>query len=145
MKNVVNSKPSNAASEFSGLGLAQAVRAMNVGDFSAQAYAEALLQKAREHADLKAFITIDDEAVIATASAADKARSASASGPLLGVPLGVKDSYLTTGLRTTLGVSNLKDFVPDHDARVVSAVRETGAIVFGKNNLVEMSLIDRRQ
>ena len=139
MKNVVNSKLSNTASEFAGLGLAQAMRAMSQGDFTAVAYAEALLQQAREKADLKAFITIDDEAVIGAASAADKERSAGASGALLGVPLGVKDSYLTTGLRTTLGVSNLKDFVPDHDARVVSAVREAGAIVFGKNNLVEMS------
>ncbi len=139
MKNVVNSEPSNTVNQFAEFSLAQAVRAMNAGDFSAQTYAEALLQKAREQADLKAFITIDDEAVIAAASAADKARSAGASGPLLGVPLGVKDSYLTNGLRTTLGVSNLKDFVPDHDAGVVGAVKDAGAIVFGKNNLVEMS------
>ncbi|MBX4863231.1 amidase [Rhizobium bangladeshense] len=139
MKNLVNSEPSNTASQFAELSLAQAVRAMNEVEFSAQAYAEALLRKAREQADLKAFITIDDEAVIAAASAADRARSAGASGPLLGVPLGVKDSYLTNGLRTTLGVSNLKDFVPAHDARVISAVKDAGAIVFGKNNLVEMS------
>ncbi|MBY5378311.1 amidase family protein [Rhizobium leguminosarum] len=139
MENLVNPNPSNTASEFAEIDLTQAARAIREGDFTAEAYAEALLQQAREQAGLKAFITIDDEAVIAAASAADKARSAGASGPLLGVPLGVKDSYLTNGLRTTLGVSNLKDFVPARDAGVVSAVKDAGAIVFGKNNLVEMS------
>ncbi|MBY2944600.1 amidase [Rhizobium leguminosarum] len=139
MENLVNPNPSNTASEFAEIDLTQAARAIREGDFTAEAYAEALLQQAREQAGLKAFITIDDEAVIAAASVADKARSAGASGPLLGVPLGVKDSYLTNGLRTTLGVSNLKDFVPARDAGVVSAVKDAGAIVFGKNNLVEMS------
>ncbi|MBB3458993.1 mandelamide amidase [Rhizobium sp. BK313] len=130
------------ATETEGLtsiGVAEAVRAMNSGDFSAETYAEALLQRAREQSDLKAFITIDEEAVVAVAREADKARSAGASSPLLGVPLGVKDSYLTAGLRTTLGVSNLKDYVPSQDAGVVGAIRQAGAIVFGKNNLVEMS------
>jgi mandelamide amidase len=139
MENLVNPNSSNTACEFAEIGLTQAARAIREGDFTAEAYAEALLQQAREQAGLKAFITIDDEAVIAAASAADKARCAGASGPLLGVPLGVKDSYLTNGLRTTLGVSNLKDFVPARDASVVSAVKDAGAIVFGKNNLVEMS------
>ncbi len=134
---VISGEPSET--DFTAVGVAQAARAMSDGDFSAEAYVEALMAQAREKSNLKAFITIDEEAVIAAARAADKARTAGASTPLLGVPLGVKDSYLTNGLRTTLGVSNLKDFIPTHDAGVVSAIKEAGAIVFGKNNLVEMS------
>jgi mandelamide amidase len=133
------SDQTKVADGLAALGVAQAVRAMNSGDFTAETYAEALLDRAREQSDLKAFITIDEQAVLNAAREADRARAAGASGPLLGVPLGVKDSYLTAGLRTTLGVSNLKDFVPTQDAEVVGAIRQAGAIVFGKNNLVEMS------
>ncbi|NNH85869.1 amidase [Rhizobium laguerreae] len=133
------SDQTRVADGLAALGVAQAVRAMNSGDFTAETYAEALLDRAREQSDLKAFITIDEQAVLNAAREADRARAVGASGPLLGVPLGVKDSYLTAGLRTTLGVSNLKDFVPTQDAEVVGAIRQAGAIVFGKNNLVEMS------
>jgi mandelamide amidase len=71
---------------------------------------------------------------------ADKARAAGATAPLLGVPIAIKDSYLTRGLRTTLGVSPLDQFIPRQDAEAVSAIKGAGGIVFGKNNLVEMSL-----
>ncbi|WSG98181.1 amidase family protein (plasmid) [Rhizobium johnstonii] len=139
MHKEVTSDQTRVADGLAALSVAQAARAMNDGVFGAESYAKALLKRARHKSDLKAFITIDEEAVVAAAREADRARSAGASSPLLGVPLGVKDSYLTAGLRTTLGVSNLKDFVPTQDAEVVGAVRQAGAIVFGKNNLVEMS------
>ena len=77
--------------------------------------------------------------MLAAARDADKARAAGSTAPLLGVPLGVKDSYATRGLRTTLGMGILGSFVPTEDAEIVSAIRDAGGIVFGKNNLVEMS------
>src|SRR5262249_13651181 len=58
---------------------------------------------------------------------------------LLGVPLGVKDSYLTKGLPTSLGLDGLAHFVPREDADAVRAIKGAGALIFGKNNLVEMS------
>src|SRR5262249_10086945 len=61
------------------------------------------------------------------------------SAPLLGVPLAVKDSYLTKGLTTTFGTSVLANLTPMRDAAAVASVKEAGAILFGKNNLVEMS------
>lgn len=124
---------------FAELGVAAAAAAIRDGDISSEAYTTALLRRAREHADLNAFITIDEAAALAAARAADKARAAGATALLLGVPLAIKDSYLTRGLRTTLGVENLRSFVPDEDADVVGAIKAAGGIVFGKNNLVEMS------
>jgi Asp-tRNA(Asn)/Glu-tRNA(Gln) amidotransferase A subunit family amidase len=46
---------------------------------------------------------------------------------------------MTRGLKTSFGTKLLKDYVPDADAAVVAALKSSGAIVFGKNNLVEMS------
>jgi indoleacetamide hydrolase len=121
------------------LGVAAAAAAIRNGDITSESYSAALLHNARTHSGLNTFVSIDESAVLAAAKDADKARAGGSYAPLLGVPLGIKDSYATRGLRTTLGAGILKDFVPTKDADIVSAIRDAGAIAFGKNNLVEMS------
>ncbi|MCC8361577.1 hypothetical protein LK996_00565 [Lysobacter sp. A6] len=133
------SASSHEADKLAELGVASAAAAIRDGAISSERYALALLQRARDHANLNAFITIDEAAVLTAARDADKARATGATAPLLGVPLGVKDSYLTRGIRTTLGVGNLAHYVPDRDAALVATLKHAGGIVFGKNNLVEMS------
>jgi Asp-tRNA(Asn)/Glu-tRNA(Gln) amidotransferase A subunit family amidase len=128
-----------ADEQLAELGVAAAAAAIRDGDITSESYTSALLRRARENAGLNSFITIDESAVLAAAADADQARAAGSVAPLLGVPLGVKDSYATRGLRTTLGVETLADFEPGEDAVVVGAVKDAGGIVFGKNNLVEMS------
>ncbi|MCK1297513.1 amidase [Bradyrhizobium sp. 24] len=125
--------------DLTSLGLAAAAAAVGNGDITSEVYTTALLQRARALAELNAFITIDEVAVLEAARDADKARAAGSAATLLGVPLGVKDSYLTKGLPTSLGVEGLSHFVPREDADAVRAIKGAGALVFGKNNLVEMS------
>jgi mandelamide amidase len=125
--------------ELAELGVAAAAAALRDGEITSESYAAALLRRARENADLNSFITIDEPAVLSAARDADKARAAGADAPLLGVPVGVKDSYATRGLRTTLGVGTLSDFTPAEDADVVGSLKDAGGIVLGKVNLVEMS------
>ncbi|WP_326835318.1 amidase family protein [Amycolatopsis rhabdoformis] len=121
------------------LGVAEAAEAVRTGALTARAYAAGLLDRAERLAGLNAFITLDPEGVLRAAETADEDRAAGAEGPLLGVPLGVKDSALTRGLPTTFGNSALRGFVPTRDAQVVTAVKNAGALVFGKTNLAEMS------
>jgi indoleacetamide hydrolase len=121
------------------LGVAGAAAAIRNGDITSEAYSSTLLDRARRYSDLNSFITIDEPAVLEAAREADKARAAGSTAPLLGVPLAVKDSYLTRGLRTTIGMGMLEKFVPTEDANTVRAIKDAGGIVFGKNNLVEMS------
>ena len=130
---------SRETTDVDSLGLATAAAAVRNGDITSEAYTAALLQRARALAELNAFITIDEAAVLEAARDADKAHAAGSAAPLLGVPLGVKDSYLTKGLPTSLGVEGLAHFVPREDADAVRAIKGAGALVFGKNNLVEMS------
>ncbi|WP_439371543.1 amidase family protein [Bradyrhizobium sp. PMVTL-01] len=121
------------------LGVASGASAIRNGEITSEAYTAGLLQRSRALAELNAFITIDEDAVLAAARDADKARAAGSAAPLLGVPLGVKDSYLTKGLPTSLGLDSLAHFVPQEDAGAVRAIKRAGALIFGKNNLVEMS------
>jgi amidase len=85
---------------------------------------------------INAVVTIDRERARAEASAADDmvARGADL-GPLHGVPMTVKDSWETAGMRTTSGAPELREHVPENDAWPVAALRAAGAIVFGKTNL----------
>ena len=54
-------------------------------------------------------------------------------GPLHGVPMTVKDTYQTAGMRTTCGLPAW-DHVPEHDAEAVRRLRGAGAVIFGKTN-----------
>jgi len=82
---------SGSAGELHELGLAAAARAIRNGEVSSEAYVGELLERARGHADLKAFITIDEAAVLEAARQADRSLRAGSSAPLLGVPLAVKE------------------------------------------------------
>jgi len=53
-------------------------------------------------------------------------------GLLEGVPIGLKDIYLTKGDRTTACSELFKDFISDYDANCVTALRNSGSIIMGK-------------
>lgn len=128
------------AQDMIGLSACEAVAAMKTGQVTALAYAEALLERCAHRSDLNDFITLEPEAVRATARAADARRAAGEKlGPLHGLPIPVKDSINTADLPTTAGTAALRTFRPAADATVVARLREAGAIVLGKTNLHELS------
>ncbi len=101
---------------------------------------EQSLVRAREHGDLRAFITVTDEEARAEAAERDRElRQGLDRGPLHGIPIALKDLFYTNGIRTTGGSLLYKDFVPDYDADVVARLREAGAISIGKLNLHELA------
>ncbi|MFT4437701.1 amidase family protein [Caballeronia sp. 15715] len=121
------------------LSLSDAALAIKNGDMTSEFYTQQLLARARSRSGLNSFITIDADSVLEAAHAADKARAAGKVSPLLGVPVAVKDSYMTRGVATTFGSAVADGFLPKQDADVVTSIKQAGALVFGKNNLVEMS------
>ena len=88
---------------------------------------------------LKSYATVmADRARAAARRAEQELAAGSYRGPLHGIPpIAVKDLCYTKGVRTMGGLGVLADFVPDHDATVVSKLEEAGAIILGKLNLTE--------
>lgn len=85
---------------------------------------------------LNAVVTLDAERAFAAADAADATLARGGSlGALHGLPITLKDSFETAGLRTTCGHPALAQHVPTEDADAVARLRGAGAIVFGKTNL----------
>jgi aspartyl-tRNA(Asn)/glutamyl-tRNA(Gln) amidotransferase subunit A len=101
---------------------------------------------ARLNPRLNAYLTVCEEqaleqAVRAEAALPGKRRGKSAPdlSPLHGIPVSLKDNIYTAGIRTTAGSRILQDFVPLHDAPVVTALRKAGAIILGKTNMHEFA------
>lgn len=61
-------------------------------------------------------------------------------GPLLGLPVTVKDTIDTAGLRTTSGSRIRAHHVPEQDAASVARLKAAGAIILGKTNVPEMAV-----
>ena len=83
---------------------------------------------------------------LAEPQAREQARAAEAAvlrgeetGPLHGLPVGIKDIVYTAGIRTTFGSPLFKDFVPEEDAEVVRRLKAAGAIVLAKTNTPEFA------
>ena len=87
---------------------------------------------------LNAFITLDEEGALSAARKADEQLAKGKNlGVLHGVPIAVKDLEVTKGLRTTLGSSFFKNWIPDYDSVAVERLRATGAVILGKTNTPE--------
>jgi len=119
------------------LSATELLRAMARGDLTSSALLAQQLQRIEAlNPRLNAIVTLDAERARARAAQADAARAAGQSwGPLHGLPMTIKDSYETAGLRTTSGAPPLAAHVPLHDAVAVARLRGAGAIIVGKSNL----------
>jgi aspartyl-tRNA(Asn)/glutamyl-tRNA(Gln) amidotransferase subunit A len=90
---------------------------------------------------LRSFITVCHESARADARRADeKLRRGDASSPLLGIPIALKDIFVTRDIRTTCASKILGDFVPPYDATTVEKLKRAGAVIVGKTNMDEFAM-----
>jgi len=83
---------------------------------------------------LNIYLHVNENAV-KLAEEADKDRANKIKKPLLGIPIAVKDNFLTVGLPTTASSLVLKDYYPQYESTVTRRLLEAGAIILGKTNM----------
>ena len=90
---------------------------------------------------LNAFLTVvGDEAMVSARVSDDKMGSGKTDGPLLGIPISLKDLEATRGIRSTMGSLAYQDTVPEMDSVVAERVKASGAVLLGKTNTPEFGL-----
>lgn len=123
------------------LTLSEAARLLRRREISpVELVTDAIARIKRHDAALKSFITVFEEQAMQVARAAELLSAAGHElGPLQGIPIALKDNVAVRGTRTTAGSKVLSDWIPDHDATVVTRLRQAGAIVLGKTNMHEFA------
>lgn len=92
-------------------------------------------------AQLHCFVTLDREGALRRAKEVQKQIDAGKlSGPLAGVPAGIKDNLCTGGMRTTCASRILENFVPCYTAEAVERLEQAGAVLIGKTNMDEFAM-----
>jgi Asp-tRNA(Asn)/Glu-tRNA(Gln) amidotransferase A subunit family amidase len=91
---------------------------------------------------IRAWVYLDPGAAIAQAAECDRIRKAGmATGPLHGIPVGLKDIIDTVDMPTSRGTAIFKGRRSDEDARLVELLREAGAVILGKTVTTELAFV----
>ena len=109
---------------------------------TATALAEAYYAKIESNdPQIGAFLTLSKNRALAKAAEIDAlATKGETLPPLGGVPVGIKDVMVTSGVRTTAGSKILGDYVPPYDCTAVARLEAAGAVVLGKTNCDEFAM-----
>jgi amidase len=111
-------------------------RAIAKRELSSREVVDAHLERiAHSDVQLAAFVTVDAEGARRAAQICDEAPAPT--GPLHGVPVGIKDLTDTAGLTTSYGSALFRNYIPAEDDLVVARLRRAGAIILGKTNTPE--------
>lgn len=124
------------------LGAYEAAQAIQRGRLSSKELVSSCLKRIEKQEPLVcAWAYLDKAKALRQASEADLQRKKQkVRGLLCGVPIGVKDVFNTIDMPTCMGSPICKGFAPGNDARIITQLRRTGAIVIGKTVTAEFAV-----
>ena len=107
-------------------------------EVSAVEVTRAFLDRIKTHdGKLGCYLSVDEKGALAQAAEVDDGKR---TGPLAGVPVALKDIFVTRGLETTCGSKILKGWVPPYEGTPSRKLAEAGAVLLGKLNMDEFAM-----
>lgn len=118
------------------LTLTQAQAGLKNKDFSSQELVSACLEQIQKHdKKIHAFLHLNENALQEAKHIDTRLTSSSSTKPLAGLPIAVKDNFLTVGLPTTASSAVLAGYMPHYESLVTRKLKDAGAIIIGKTNM----------
>ncbi len=115
--------------------------ALRRGETTARALTEECLSRIKQRQGaVNAYITVTAEAALVAADRADARLRAGEQGPLLGIPLALKDNFTVAGVPATAASLMLNDFIPSYSATVWERLCALGGVLLGKLNMDEFAM-----
>src|SRR5215207_6023587 len=128
---------SASAPEECRLSAAQAAARIARGELTSEALVAACLERIAEREPrVRAWAHLDPEAALAEARERD---AQAPRGPLHGIPVGIKDIIDTAHLPTECGTPIHAGRRAERDARCITRLRDSGAVVLGKTVTTELA------
>jgi aspartyl-tRNA(Asn)/glutamyl-tRNA(Gln) amidotransferase subunit A len=110
------------------LSLTEALGGLKAKKFSSAELVGACLDQINKHDQkIHAFLCLNEKAL-------EEAKNPKP-GPLSGIPLAIKDNFLTVGFPTTASSNVLKGYEPHYESTVTRKLKNAGAIFLGKTNM----------
>lgn len=124
------------------LTLDQAAQGLRKKDFSSRELTQSCFDRiANTEERIGAYITQCYDLALQQADAVDaKISSGQALAPLAGLPIGLKDIFITKDTRTTCASKMLENFIPPYDGTVVRKLKEQDFVLTGKLNMDEFAM-----
>ncbi|HVU79748.1 MAG TPA: Asp-tRNA(Asn)/Glu-tRNA(Gln) amidotransferase subunit GatA [Candidatus Paceibacterota bacterium] len=126
-------------SNLSELSITEAAAKLEAGEITSldlvRACKDAIAARDGElHAYLEVFADAEEQA-----KAADARRANGETGPLLGIPLAIKDNILIEGKKAGAASKILENYVASYDATIIAKLKEAGAVFLGRTNMDEFA------
>jgi aspartyl-tRNA(Asn)/glutamyl-tRNA(Gln) amidotransferase subunit A len=108
--------------------------------FSSVEITKSFLERIEKYKDLNAFITVCSEQALESAKQSDQKIANGMAGEMEGIPLAIKDLYMTKGVRTTSGSKMLENFIAPYESTVTQKLLNAGSVFLGKTNMDEFAM-----
>ncbi len=113
---------------------------LRAGRLSPVALCERVLDRIRRHdGTLLSYVHLSDTALAQARAAEAEIRAGAWRGPLHGVPVAIKDNYLTADMPTAAGTKAPGIAFPMTDSAAAARLRAAGAVLIGKTRMHEFA------
>jgi aspartyl-tRNA(Asn)/glutamyl-tRNA(Gln) amidotransferase subunit A len=127
---------------LAGASIAALAQGVRTGQWKARELVDAYLDRIqRLDRSIGSFLLVEAAGARKRAEEIDARVAAGAEvGPLAGVPIALKDLYVTRGIETTAASKILRGFVPPYESTASARLAGAGAVVLGKLNMDEFAM-----